>query len=47
MFNKLLNWLQEYGGLKDMKFLSAAKKLIIFLMIFCNNALYKLLSEVI
>ena len=29
-----------------MKFLLAAKKLIIFLMIFSNNALYKLLSKV-
>ena len=34
VFNKLLNWLQEYGGLKDTKLLSAAEKLVIFLMIF-------------
>jgi len=46
VFNKLLNWLQEHGGLKDTKLLSAAEKLVIFLMIFSNNASYKLLSEV-
>ena len=46
IFNKLLNWLQEHGGLKDTKLLLAAKKLVIFLIIFSNNALYKLLSKV-
>jgi phosphoserine aminotransferase len=46
VFNKLFNWLQEYGGLKDIKLLSAAKKLVIFLIIFSNNALYKLLSKI-
>jgi len=46
VFKKLLNWLQEYGGLKDIKLLSAAKKLIIFLIIFSNNTLYRLLSEI-
>jgi len=46
VFNKLLNWLQEYSGLKDIKLLLVAKKLIIFLIIFSNNALYKLLSKV-
>ena len=46
MFNKLLNWLQKHGGFKDVKLLSVAKKLIIFLIIFCNNTLYKLLNKV-
>ena len=40
MFNKLLDWLYEHGGLKDTKLLSMAKKLVIFLIIFCDNALY-------
>ena len=40
VFKKLLNWLQVYGGLK---LLSAAEKLVIFPMIFHNNASYKLL----
>ena len=43
VFKKLLNWLQVHGGLKDIKLLSAAEKLVIFPMIFSNNALYKLL----
>ena len=46
VFNKLLNWLQEYSGLKDIKLLLIAEKLVIFLIIFCNNVLYKLLSKV-
>jgi len=46
MFNKLLNWLQEHGGLKNTKLLLAAEKLVIFLIIFSNNASYKLLSKV-
>jgi hypothetical protein len=46
VFKKLLNWLQEHGGLKDTKLLSAAEKLVIFLMIFSNNTSYKLLSEI-
>ena len=46
VFNKLLNWLQEYGGLKDIKLLLMAEKLVIFLIIFYNNASYKLLSKV-
>jgi len=46
VFRKLLNWLQLYSDLKDIKFLLAAEKLIIFLMLFSNNSLYKLLSKV-
>jgi len=46
VFKKLLNWLQEHGGLKDTKLLLAAKKLVIFLIIFSNNILYRLLSEI-
>jgi len=46
VFNKLLNWLQEHGGLKDTKLLLAAKKLVTFLIIFSNNASYKLLSKI-
>ena len=33
VFKKLLNWLQEHGDFKDTKLLSAAEKLVIFLMI--------------
>ena len=46
VFRNLLDWLQLYGDLKDTKLLSAAEKLIIFLMIFSNNSSYRLLSEV-
>src|SRR6266571_7657479 len=46
VFRKLLDWLQLHGDLKDTKLLSAAEKLIIFLMIFSNNSSYRLLSEV-
>ena len=46
VFKKLLNWLQEHGGLKDTKLLSAAEKLVILLIIFSNNTSYKLLSEI-
>ena len=47
VFKKLLNWLQEHSGLKNMKLLSAAKKLVIFLIIFSNNTSYRLLSKII
>jgi hypothetical protein len=47
VFKKLLNLLQEHGDFKDTKLLSAAEKLVIFLMIFSNNTSYKLLSEII
>src|SRR6266571_3100939 len=40
VFRKLLDWLQLYGDLKDTKLLSAAEKLLIFLIIFSNNSLY-------
>ena len=46
VFRKLLEWLQLYGDLKDTKLLSAAEKLLIFLIIFSNNSSYRLLSEV-
>ena len=46
VFRKLLKWLQLYGDLKDTKLLSAAEKLLIFLIIFSNNSSYRLLSEV-
>jgi len=46
VFRKLLDWLQLYSDLKDTKLLLAAKKLLIFLMIFSNNSLYRLLSKV-
>ena len=46
VFRKLLEWLQINGDLKDTKLLLAAEKLIIFLIIFSNNSLYRLLSKV-
>ena len=46
MFKKLLDWLQLYSDLKDIKLLLIAEKLLIFLIIFSNNSLYRLLSEV-
>jgi len=45
VFRKLLEWLQINGGLKDTKLLSAAEKLLIFLLIFSNNQSYRLVCE--
>ena len=41
VFRKLLEWLQLYGGLRDTKLLSAVEKLLIFMLVFSNNQLYK------
>ena len=45
VFKKLLNWIQEYGDLKDLKILSAVEKLLIFLFIFSSNASYRMAYE--
>ena len=45
VFRKLLKWLQINGDLKDTKLLSAAEKLLIFLLIFSNNQLYRLVYK--
>jgi hypothetical protein len=45
VFKKLLEWLQIHGGLRDSKLLSAAEKLLIFMLIFSNNQSYRLVCE--
>ena len=45
VFRKLLDWMQEYGNLKDLKLLLAAEKLFIFLFIFSSNASYRMAYE--
>lgn len=45
VFRKLLDWMQEYGDLKDSKRLSAAEKLLIFLFLFSSNASYRMACE--
>ena len=45
VFRKLLEWLQLYGGLRDTKLLSAAEKLLIFMLVFSNNQSYRLVCE--
>jgi hypothetical protein len=45
VFRKLLDWMQEYGDLKDSKLLSAVEKLLIFLFIFSSNASYRMACE--
>ena len=41
VFGKLLKWLQLYGGLCNIKLLLTAEKLLIFMLVFSNNQLYK------
>jgi len=45
VFLKLLKWLQINGGLHDTRLLSAAEKLLIFLLVFSSNQLYRVVCE--
>ena len=45
VFRKLLEWLQINGGVRDIRLLSAAKKLLIFMLIFGQNQSYRLVCE--
>ena len=45
VFLKLLKWLQINSGLRDTRLLSAAEKLLIFLLVFSSNQSYQVVCK--